>query len=249
MLSSGQLYYLQRLDLFVVESLSQTVSEFSFQSCQQEVKMELGYRFLPAEDHQAQGHPCLEINLYASPTGEHFDPHQLCLPVFEPSQGIQHLTLSHPADAAEYQVCIGRITLLDFVKKEVEAFSFGGQLVLQSLPGHTFCRLRSPAPIFDTGRFAEDEALLVSEYEAALAIFRARAQQEGLDFDQHVASLDPKILFIALSASIDDNLRAMPASVHNESYWALRHTLRAALRFISSEGELPAAPRMEDLLR
>ena len=211
--------------------------------------MELGYRFLPAADHQAQGHPCLEVNLYASPTGQHFDPHQLCLPVFELSQGIQNLTLVHPAEAAEYQVCIGRITLLDFVKKEVEAFSFGGQLEVQNLPGHTFCRLNSSAPIFDTGRFAEDEALLVSEYEAALAIFRARAQQEGLDFDEQVASLDPKMIFIALSASIDNNLRAMPASTHSESYWALRHTLRAALRFITPDGELPTYPRMEDLLR
>jgi hypothetical protein len=201
--------------------------------------MELGYIIYPPANLRAVGHPQLDINLYAAPTGEHFDPHSLTLSLNDPGKGVLHQTLYHPADSGENQVCIGRIILVSFDKKEVEFFSFGGELQVSNLADHSLCCLTSSAPIFDVGRFAEDELDLVTEYEAELAMLRASWRREDLDFDQRLAAIDPKTLFIALTAAVEHRLRLMPASSQNDGYWRLRRTLQSAIRFIDPDGQLP----------
>jgi len=211
--------------------------------------MELGFIFYPSNNPQALGHPQLDINLYATPTGEHFDPHALTLPVNDPSKGVQHLTFYHPAEVGEIQVSPGRIVMLGFDKKVVEAFSFGGTLNVQNHPDFTLCRLTSDAPIFDMGRFAEDELELISEYEAELARSRALWTREDYDFEQRLAAFDPKTLFQALTVSVHQRMRQLPASSRNDHYWQLMHTITSAIRFIEPDGQLPSdSPPLAALL-
>jgi len=212
--------------------------------------MELGYLFYPASNPHALGHPRLDVNLYELPTGEHFDPQELTITVDDPIQGWQQLTFYHPADPGLYRVCIGRIVILDHVKKEVEAFSFGGELETSRFENHSLCCLTSPAPIFDMGRFAQDELELVSEYEAELARLRARWLQQEIDFEERLAAIAPERLFWALTGAVQNRLRSLPASAHSDQYWASRHTLHAAICFLEPSGELPpGAPTIDDLIK
>ena len=159
--------------------------------------MELGFLFHSPENSQAIGHPQLDANLYEIPTGEHFDPYQLTLPVETENEGVKNTSFYHPADPGSYRVGVGRIILADQEEKEIEAFIFGGELEISVFPERSFCQIRSSAPIFYVNRFAEDELGLVNEYEGELARLRAAWKHATPDFDQRLAQIDPKTLFIA----------------------------------------------------
>lgn len=211
--------------------------------------MELGFVFYPAADPQSAGHPRLDVNLYETPTGEHFDPHTLSLVVSDPLKGIHRLTLYHPVDATEYQVCLGRIILVNFADKAVEAFSFGGLMKIHNYPDHSLCQLTSSAPIFDMGQFAEDEMELVCQFEAELARLRAAWHREDVEFEQRLAAFDPKTLFLALTVSVQQRMRQIPASSRDDHYWQTLHTISSAVRFIEPNGQLPAnSPALAALL-
>lgn len=202
--------------------------------------MELGFVFYPPANSQAAGHPQLDINLYETPTGEHFDPHTLNIMVNDPLKGIQRLTLYHPVDVTDYQVCLGRIILVNFVNKAIEGFSFGGSLQIQNYSDRSLCQLTSNAPIFDLGQFAEDEMELVCQYEAELARLRATWQSEDLEFEQRLAAFDPKTLFLALTVSVQQRMHQLPASSRNDRYWQMMHTITSAIRFVEPDGQLPS---------
>ncbi len=202
--------------------------------------MELGFLFYPPAHPQALGHPQLDAILYLIPTHEHFDPHQITLPIETEDKGVQNLTFYHPADDGVYRVGLGRVVLENLEHKEVEAFTFGGQLEITAYTDHTLCRLKSPAPIFDLGLFAEDELELVYEYEAEAARLRASWRREDLDFDQRLAQIDPRTLFLALTAAVEQRLRTMPVASRTEKYWQFRHSLHTALSFVEPDGNFPA---------
>jgi hypothetical protein len=214
-----------------------------------EIIMELGFIFYPPGNPQALGHPQLDVNLLAAPTGEHFDPRALTAPITDPRKGVQHITYYHPAENGNFVVSPGEIVLLGFDKKVVEAYSFGGFMHIQNYPDHTLCQITSSAPIFDTGRFAEDELELINEYEAELARLRATWQHPDLDLEQRLADFEPKTLFQALTISVQQRLHKLPASSRNDHYWQMMHTITAAIRFIEPDGQFPNdSPALASLL-
>lgn len=211
--------------------------------------MELGYIFYPPGNPQALGHPQLDVNLLAAPTGEHFDPFSLTASIHDPERGIQHITFYHPAENGHFLVSTGRIILLGFDKKVIVAFSFGGSLQIQNFPNHALCQFTSTAPIFETGRFAEKELDLINEYEAELARLRAAWQHPEIDLEQRMADFDPKTLFQALTISVQNRMHHIPANSRDNQYWQLQHTISAAIRFIEPDGQFPDdSPALADLL-
>jgi len=210
--------------------------------------MELGYILYPPANPGALGHPRLDVNLYPAPTGKHFDPREITLPACDPYQGAYHLTLFHPADTGEYQVCIGRIILVNFSNTKVEIFSFGGHLQAENQSEDSHFQLTSPAPIFDLGRFSADQLVLVSEYESQLALLKAAWRREDLEFEQRLAEIDPLTLFVALTAAVENRLHMLPINSRNDNYWKFQHTIHAAIRFINPEGVLPTgSPTVQEL--
>lgn len=202
--------------------------------------MELGYVFYSDERKNTLGHPRLDASLYEEPTGEHFDPHRLSLPIQDATGGIQIISIFHPVQDGELSVCIGKIILTDFVGKEIEAFSFGGTLALANKITRSFCRLNSPAPILEVNPYAVDELTLINEYEVELSMLRGIHLQQPERFEQHLANLDPESLFLSLSQRISHRLERIPAVARGEAYWRLIHSLHAAIRFVQPDGNMPA---------
>jgi hypothetical protein len=201
--------------------------------------VELGYEFQAGENPDSLGHKLLIFNLYASPTGRHFDPHHVGLVIDFSERGVRHEILSFPLDSNEYHVCLGRITLLDFTNKEVEAFNFGGRLLAENQEGLAACRLITPAPIFHIHAYNKYETLLACEYEAELARLRAQWKRDDLDFDDCLADIDPVTIFLALTKDIQQLLSEIPATHRSDHYWELRHAIQSAIRFIAPDGQLP----------
>ncbi|MCJ7701041.1 MAG: hypothetical protein MUO62_05620, partial [Anaerolineales bacterium] len=92
-------------------------------------KMELGYRFAPPEYPHAPGSPCLEINIFATPTLQHYDPEQVSLKIVSNDGLSEVLTLVHPWPLGErYRSCVGHVTLNDRKGNKVIAYTLGGEL-------------------------------------------------------------------------------------------------------------------------
>ena len=211
--------------------------------------MDLGYIFYPSANLEALGFSELAICLYDQPTGKHFDPCEASFPLADQAAGVEQTTFYHPTSSARYRVSVGRIIIQDFVDKVVEAFSFGGDLQIEATESQTLCRLSSSAPIFDLRQPFSPEATLVSEYEGEFARMHAQWQRDDFGFEERLVDLEPKLLFLAASASVEANLHRLPASSHGEEYWQLRRALRDALRFVYPDGKLPeGAPILDDLL-
>ena len=201
--------------------------------------LDLGYIFCSNHKPHALGHPELDVNLLAASTGKHFDPHALELLIYDPDRGVHRQVFFHPVEAEEYQVCCGRITLLDFNQKEVEAFTFGGQLVSENYPDFTFCQINSPAPFFHICGFGEDESVLASEYEAEIARLQAHFDTGAFDLDDYLAMVDPVSLFLGLTKDIIQLFDKIPPVNRNDHYWLFLHNLKSALHFVTPDGVLP----------
>lgn len=200
--------------------------------------MELGFLFYPPAQPDTLGHSRLDINLYAEPTGQHFDPHRLNLVIYDADKGMQAVTFTHPVLSSEYQVCIGKISLTDFVGKEVEAFTFGGTLAVINEETLSFCSLVSPAPIFSITPYDFIELTLVEEYEVELALIRGRHLSRAEWFEKHLAQTDPQTLFYALSKALLKRLKQLPSTAHNERYWHLIHSLSTAIQSLEANQAL-----------
>lgn len=179
-----------------------------------------GYYFHPPEGEYPVGYLQLDFNLYEEPTGQHFDPRHVTLPVVNKESHIELLTLSHPWHSrTDYQVCAGRISLQDHKGKSVEAFTLGGRLTLEKQDTYTSCSLTSPAPIIDLPDPRATSTLLVNEIECVLAHRRAALAHEKGKFDQRLMAVDPLNLFIACLSALEAKLcRLSSAGMNGPSY-------------------------------
>jgi hypothetical protein len=158
---------------------------------------QLGYAFSPAVQSDTPGHLTLEVVLHAAPTGRHFDPENVRYPIAV-GHRLDFLFITHPAgDSDQYRVCAGRVIVRDRIGKQVEAYSLGGELVVETAGAHTLCRLTSSAPILDltvpnslSTRLAEEIAILLAERRAAWA-------QRPAGYDERLTQVDPRQLFAA----------------------------------------------------
>jgi hypothetical protein len=95
--------------------------------------------------------------------------------------------------------------LSDRTGKRVEAFSFGGDLQILSDDEHTVCALKSTAPIFSLFKIHDLPMWITAEVEIILA--RQKAHWDPMhphDFEEHVAMLDPFLLYACCLKFIQD---------------------------------------------
>jgi hypothetical protein len=204
---------------------------------------ELGYSFLPTAEPQDIGHAQLNVVIRPAPTEQHFDPEVAICTVAVTSGGIMPLRVHQPwiLDTL-YRVCAGHIVLEDRKGKQVTAFTFGGELHVDSDVHRTVCRFTSPAPILEHSRQRDTlEVLLGEEVEILFAERRAAARNQADGFDLRLAAADPLQLYLACLSALRDKIDRWPAweePIHREFKHFLHTTLDAAI-------EIPA---LADLL-
>ena len=114
------------------------------------IEPKYGYLFISPPNSQSPGAERLEIYIHKTPTNHHFDPLKVRLRVASAQTISEPIVIHHPWQfETSFQVVAGVIEIMDRKGKKVEAFSFGGQLTIDSQDSTTTCVLNSPAPIFE----------------------------------------------------------------------------------------------------
>jgi hypothetical protein len=192
----------------------------------------------------------LDVNVYDEPTEEHFDPEEACFIAVSSEGGVGPLTVTHPwSRRSEYRICAGHIYLEDRQDKSIDAFSFGGKLVITTHPTHTSCTLTSPAPIFEIPVRRTVTGIVVSKFEAMLARRRARWIGDQVGFERRLASVDPLILFAAVLVRIEEKLKATPSRSRDYWSWQALDVIHDTMHQMQREGTWPSSlPPLADLL-
>ena len=148
----------------------------------------------------------MDVIIPAVPTYRHFDPQKVQFQIVSSTSDIEHISIHHPWTLGErYQVCAGRIFLIDRKAKRVEAFSFGGDLQILSDAEHTVCALESAAPIFSLFTTYDLPMWITAEVEALLARQKAHWDpQLPHDFETHLAAVDPFLLYASCLQALQD---------------------------------------------
>jgi hypothetical protein len=218
---------------------------------------ELGYTFHPQLYPQAPGHPQLDIVLRATPTGLHFDPKWVRLPVASANRGIELLTVRHPWQWKEhYRACEGHVSLHDHKNKVIEAFAFGGDLQIMSEEDRTTCILSSSAPIVEMlpeplTRGPSVHMMLVEEVEALIAQRRAAWDQEQapIAFDRRLAAVDPLRLYLACLGALNEKFAHFPHGAEDELTHQFIVFLHAESKALHEMGTWPLyVPPLAELL-
>lgn len=159
---------------------------------------EYGYFFHPQERPDSPGHPQLDVFLRSVPTYQHFDPMKMTLNVALEHKDIEFLKVHHPWSLREqYQACAGRVILQDRTGKKVEAFTFGGDLRIESEEELTIGVLASSAPILELISTSSIPSLLAEETEILVAERRAEWEHDHATFIKKLIRADPLTLYCA----------------------------------------------------
>lgn len=201
-----------------------------------------GFALLPSSHPGSPGYSGLLVAIRKQPTGEHFDPERLNLPLQDES-GIdwwRTLSLLSPPEKSAH-VCPGRVILLDRFEKQLEFFSFGGTLEVISRPHELWCAISSPAPILEL--VAERDTIadqLASEAKALWAEIRAKWGPRDHEFERRLAEAAPLPLYTATLHAILSRWESAPAleQTYHQSWDVLVHEKH----WLVSQGLWPSPP-------
>ncbi len=178
-----------------------------------------GYYFHPAREEDAVGYSRLDITIRDQPTHQHYDPESVRIPVLTDRGEIQEYKIAHPwALGNSLDASAGRVELRDRKGEAIHAFTFGGQLEIQSGHDATMCSLKSPAPILhlildEPTRLGHNpQTLLALEVEALLARRRASWVSHLTTYQERLAALDPLALYIASLRSMSMRFEDFPSA-------------------------------------
>lgn len=198
---------------------------------------DLGYVFYPYEIPHYPGHPRLDIIIPAVPTYRHFDPQKAQFRVVSFPNKLEQITIHHPwSSGKKFHVCAGRIYVSDRIHKQVEAFSFGGELQILSTEEHTVCALTSTAPIFALIEAHNLPMWLTAEAEILLAKQKAHWDpQHPHDFETHLMTVDPFLLYASCLQALQD--KAWPTQSENNLHGP--HFVKEEIKRLQEERRWP----------
>lgn len=190
----------------------------------------------------------LFATLAAEPTGEHFDPEEISLPVAVEGAGVDRLNLyPHSLHHRTYRVAAGRVILRDRRDKKIGFFTYGGTLHVTTQADALACRLESPSPIIELTPDEEDpHVLLAIESEALLARRRAAHVHEEDAFGHRLATADPLVLFLAVLGKLTAHFDHLAQGETGERFAQFLHTEAARQH---RRDDLPAqVPPLDEIL-
>lgn len=211
----------------------------------------LGYTFSPPCHHDHPCHRQLDIAIHAMPTLHHYDPESARFPVFSDFWGFETIKVSHPwRRIKNYRVLPGFVIMKDRVDKTVEAFTFGGDLRIETKNDCTMCSLKSSAPIIPLDMRSSVSTLLADEVQIILAKRREAWDEENprTAFEEHLAEVDPSTLYMSCLDALQDKFSHFPHP-DPENILKFRHFLRTEIRALHENSLWPMyLPSIERLL-
>ena len=206
---------------------------------------DLGYIFFPATYDDAPGHPRFDVIMHTQPTYEHFDPKTVAFWANSSTAHIEHVTVHHPwIDGYERKILAGRIIIRDRRDKEVEAFTFGGDLQICSDDSQTTCVFTSPVPILHLIATHSAATDFACEVEGFLARYHALF---GAEYMERIAEIDPVLLYETCLLAIQEKFTHLPdvgtAERHHLQRWIPQEIKRLGLA-----GKRPFSPKTLDAL-
>lgn len=168
----------------------------------------------------------LTIVLAPEPTGEHFDPEEISLPVAVEDIGVDRISLfPHSLHHRTYRVAAGRVILRDRREKRVTFFTFGGTMHVLPQPKVLICHLDSPVPIIELTPDEDDtHVLLAIESEALMARRRAAHVGDEEAFGHRLATADPLTLYLAILRRLTVHFDHLAQSEMDEQFAQYLHT-------------------------
>jgi hypothetical protein len=147
------------------------------------------------------GHPTdifrLDIFISSIPTEQHFDVLRVHLFLKTQKGKIERLSITHPWTYEKAaRVCAGVVIMEDRKGKKEEAFTFGGQLIIDVKESQTVCVLVSSAPILEISGATPMHSLFIDEVEILLAEHRAAFENDH-EYENRLCSADPLALYLA----------------------------------------------------
>lgn len=171
----------------------------------------LGYIFYPPENPQDPGHPRLDITMQVEPTYRHFDPEHVFVTVFSPTEGLQTLKLQHPwTGMDQFHIYPGRVTMQDRLNKTATAFTFGGELKIETEEEKTTCILTSKAPIMGLIFDRAISVALTEQAEIYLAELRATWAKNPEALEKRLSEADPLEFYTAFLDLLRDKFKICP---------------------------------------
>lgn len=159
-------------------------------------KSNMGYCYYHDED--TPGAYRLDININEVPSGKHFDPFVVYLPVKDNQNRVERLAIRHPWTFEKtYQACMGLVEMVDGKGGKEEAYTFGGSLVIDTQGTRTTCVLESPAPILEISAANPTRMMFIEEIEILIAQRKAALLKESRDYEVHLVNADPLDLYMA----------------------------------------------------
>jgi hypothetical protein len=210
---------------------------------------EYGYYFHSREHSDSPGHSRLEVLLRSVPTGKHFDPEKLSLTIASEQRGAELLRIHHPWPGQEqYRACAGRVILQDRKGKKVEAFTFGGDLWIESKETLTAGVLTSPAPILERTGTSSIPELLAEETEIIFAERHADWEPDDSTFKDRLTAADPFTLYCICLESLKEKFEQYPPR-EDEFIQQFVHFLNTEIKTLHELDKWPVSiPTIADVL-
>jgi len=178
------------------------------------ISPELDYQFLTPQRPNSPGSPRLDMLIRGHSGGVEVDHHELALVSLHMASDEdqpEQVTLTHPAlYTGKYQVFAGPIMLQMVNADCIEAFTFGGDLQIQSDNNQTTFSVTSPAPILRLGEFNSIPTMLANEAAILLAKKRADELPELDEYNKRLVFTDPLLLYCSCLRTLENKYNNIP---------------------------------------
>jgi hypothetical protein len=210
----------------------------------------LGFIFHQPKDPISPGSPRLDVVIQETPSLHHFDPEKLVLNIITADESVSKVTLRHPFYALrnEIRVASGQLVMIDRIGKRVEAFSFGGKLLVESHETFTIFSLESPAPILYLDEMTTLQMRLVDEVKIIFAERRAAWLHDPSKFEKKLAQVEPLMLYASCLQKLEVTLKCYPC-IGNDLVSRMISVVKQEMKRLKLEGVWPPFVKpIEDLL-
>jgi hypothetical protein len=213
--------------------------------------VELGYVFSSTFHPNRLPHHKLKITLHDAPTLRHFDPEVVTFRITPDNLGNSYIQVRHPwRGNRNYHVFASTVIMRDRADKVVEAFTFGGKLLILSNNEQTHCALISTAPIYPLLSWSSAEMILVEEVELLLAMRREIWDEahKRVSFEKYLAKLNPFILYLSCLQNLQNKFSHFPSPIP-EDLLRFIHFLQVEIKRLHNQGLWPLyLPPIEEIL-